>query len=430
MSIPSPAPGAPTLMLNAQFLPSSHDWRGGGADGRDPYRLDTYLRQARSVAEAGFDILFQAYFSGVNRRRVRAGPWSPPFEPFQLAAVTAAAVDGITVMPTVSTLYTHPFTVARSLASLDRISGGRIAVNLVSSFRSGTALGARRTVDRSRRHEQTEEYLSLLRDLWSSWQPGALVSDLATGRFVRDDAIRDVAHAGEFYEHDGPLDLPPHSADFPALMMAAGSLSGLRLAVRSSDYIFAAAPTLPAAQRLRRVLREEAAAAGRNPNDVRLILGANIVAGPTPRATTRTVPPDRALIDVRQSLVQDVPALDLQALSLDDPLPRLFHSSAEETLRTYGARASGLWELADRPEQTVRDFLAGAAWQGEQANFRGDPEAIGAEMRRWIDEGGLDGFQFIQGADFSGLCETIVPVVRRARRQDDRTGGDPRNPIL
>ncbi len=94
----------------------------------------------------------------------------------------------------------------------------------------------------------------------------------------------------------------------------------------------------------------------------------------------------------------------------------------------YGARASGLWELADRPRQTVRDFLAGAAWQGEQANFRGDPEAIGAEMRRWIDEGGLDGFQFIQGANFSGLCKTIVPVVRRARRQDDRTGGAPRNP--
>lgn len=432
MPIAPPAPRAsspPTLMLNAHFLPSSHDWLHGEEDDRNPYHLETYLRQARSAAEAGFDILFQAYFSGVNRSRVRAGPWSPPFEPFQLAAVTAAAVAGITVMPTVSTLYTHPFPVARSLASLDRISAGRAALNLVSSFRSGTALGVRRNVDRSRRHEQTEDYLALLRALWASWPPDALVPDRAQGRFVHDERIRDLTYAGAFYDHEGPLDLPPYAADFPPLMMAAGSLAGLRLAVRTSDYVFAAAPTLPAAKRLRRALREEAAAAGRDPNDVRLILGANLALSSARPAAMPVAPTDAALRELGRSLAQDIPSLRLETLGLDDRLPRLFPEDADETLRTLGARASGLWELAERPSQTVRGFLAGAAQQGEQANFRGDPGAIADELRRWIDEGGLDGVQFIQGNDFPALCATIVPALRRARRLNDPTTGASPPPI-
>ncbi|UMY18329.1 LLM class flavin-dependent oxidoreductase [Methylobacterium organophilum] len=419
MPVQAPRPPAstdPILVLNAHFLPSSHDWRSGRDDGRDPYRLDTYLHQARVAAEAGFDILFQAYFSGVNRGRVRAGPWSPPFEPFQLAAVTAAAVKGITLMPTLSTLHTHPFTAARQLASLDRISRGRAAVNLVSSFRSGTALGARRTIDPSRRHAQTEEYLALLRALWASWPPDALVPDRAGGRFVRDDAIRDLGHEGDFYEQDGPLDLPPYSASFPPLMMAAGSLGGLQLAVRGGDYVFAAAPTLPAAQRLRRALHAEARAAGRDPDAVKLVLGANLQIAGAKEASTPVAPSDAALAALARGLAQDIPALGLEALSLDDSLPVLFPYDAEETLRRFGFRASGFWEQAACPSQSLRGFLAAVAAQGEHAVFRGPAAGIAETMRRWIEEGGTDGFQFIQGNDFAALCGTIVPVLRGARR--------------
>lgn len=402
----------PVLVLNAHFLPSSYNWRNGQDNGRNPYRLDTYLHQARAAAAAGFDILFQADFSGVNRKRIASGPWSPPFEPFQLAAVTAAATDDIIIMPTVSTFRTHPVTATRALASLDRISGGRAAVNLVSSFRSGTAIGAKRSVDPSRRHAQTEEYLSVMRDLWASWPPEALVPDPATDRFVREDLIRDLRHTGEFYEQEGPLDLPPSSADFPPLMQAAGSLAGLRLSARVSDYVFAAAPTLAAAKRLRQLLQEETVTAGRAPGSVELVLGANVfVSDGGPKQPSVSLA-DEQLLELWRSLAQDVPSLALVDLKLDDPLPRLFPDGPKETLRLLGARASGLWELQQLPSQTVRDFLVAATVQGEHVIFRGKAEDVGREMRRWIEEGGTDGFQFIQGNDFTALCETIVPILR------------------
>lgn len=404
---------APVLVLNVHFLSSGHAWRSGKEDGRNPHRLETHLKQARQAAEAGIDILFQAYFSGVNRERVRRGPWNPPFEPFQLAAVTTAAVPGITVMPTVSTLHTHPFTTARALASLDRLSQGRVAFNLVTSFRSGSAVGVRRTIAREQRHAQTREYIDLLRALWQSWPPEANVPDLESGRFIRDDLIADVEHAGEFYQQHGPLDLPPLSRQFPQLMVPAGSLAGLRLAAQTADYVFGAAPTLSAAKRLRAALRSETAAAGRDPSSVRLVLGNYIYVdganGPQRPDAVR----DEDLLALQQALVKDIPSLGIDKLALSDPLPVLFPDSPEETLRSCGTRASGLWELARRPDQSVREFLAAAALQGEHPSFTGSAEQIAAELTRWIHEGGADGFQFILGNDFDALCETIVPALRR-----------------
>src|SRR5690606_39771297 len=127
---PPPAPrDTPMTLLNTQYLPSSRDWRTPAGRADSPFRADTFVREAQRAEAAGADAFFPADFSGVDRANLRSGPPVNAFEPFQLAALVAAATTRIPVMPTVSTLYNHPFTFARNLARLDRISGGRAWVD-------------------------------------------------------------------------------------------------------------------------------------------------------------------------------------------------------------------------------------------------------------------------------------------------------------
>ncbi|WP_405796535.1 LLM class flavin-dependent oxidoreductase [Streptomyces sp. NBC_01506] len=412
---------APTLLLNAQYLPSSRDWRTAEGRADSPFRLDTFVREARQAEAAGFDALFQADFSGVNRAGLRSGPPLTAFEPFQAAAVIASATTRIAVMPTVSTLHTHPFAFARALASLDRISAGRAWVNVVSSFRPGTAIGVRRQVPRAQHHAQTEEFIQVARALWASWPPGANTPDPATDRFVREDLITDVDHHGEFYEQSGPIDMAPYSAAFPFTLQATSSLAGLRLAARTADGVFAGTPTLGAAKQLRRILGEEARRAGRPADSVALLPGCYLRITETREEAERLSRERRRSVrapggqHVLGQLRARFPELRLEGVSPADRLPSdVISKDPDEVFATLGSRYLPAWDLARDPGRTVADFAAEAVALSEHATFTGTPEQIGDELRRWYDDGGVDGFQTILGNDFDALCARVVPRFRGA----------------
>ncbi|MFF2372814.1 LLM class flavin-dependent oxidoreductase [Streptomyces xiamenensis] len=410
-----PAPGTPTVLLNAQYLPASHDWRATRGRADSPFRAETFLRAAQQAEAAGFHAFFQADFSGVNRAGLRAGPPLTVFEPFQLAALIATATTRIAVMPTVSTLHTHPFGFARSLASLDRISRGRAWVNVVSSFRPGTAIGMRRDVSSGQRHAQTEEFVGLARRLWSSWPPAANLPDPAGDRFVREDLITEVEHQGAFYTQSGPLDMGPYSAAFPFTLQATSSLAGLRLAAATADAVFAGTPTLGAAKALRRILRREVVAVGRPADSVALLPGSYLHLHGGHEEAGRLAeqrraahgPVGRAAVD---TLRNRYPGLRLDGASPADPLPPgALSPDPDEVFAEFGSRYLPLWDLARTPGRSVGEFAAEVLALSEHARFSGTPERVGDDMRRWYEEGGVDGFQTILGNDFDALCERVVP---------------------
>lgn len=424
--------GTPVSLLNAQYLPTSRDWRTAAGRADTPFAVDTFVRAAQQAEAAGFDALFQADFSGVNRAGLRAGPPLTVFEPFQVAAIVAGATSRIAVMPTVSTLHTHPSSFARSLASLDRISAGRAWVNVVSSFRSGTAIGVRREVPRDRRHAQTEEFIEVARALWASWPPAANAPDPATDRFVREDLITDVDHHGEFYDQSGPIDMAPYSAAFPFTLQATSSLAGLRLAARTADGVFAGTATLGAARELRRILREQARLAGRPADSVALLPGSYIqVVGSREEAerlsrsryhNIQALGAQRALDELRTRY----PGLRLDGASPGGRLPAdALPEDPDAVFAAFGSRYLPLWDLARTPGQTAAEFAAEVLALSEHASFIGTPEQIGDELRRWYDDGGVDGFQTILGNDFEALCERVIPRFRGDDARGAHGGAQP-----
>lgn len=412
----------PTLLLNAQYLPTSHDWRTAEGRAHSPFDVGTFVREAQRAEAAGIHALFVADFSGVNRDRLRAGPPLSAFEPFQLSALLASATSRIAVMPTVSTLYTHPFSFARNLASLDRIAGGRAWINVVSSFRDGTAIGMQRDIPRAQRHVQTAEFLDVARRLWASWPPSANVLDAAGGEFVRAELVTDVEHDGEFYTQRGPIDTAPYSGGFPFTLQATSSLAGLRLAARTADAVFVGTPTLGAAQQLRRILRAEVRRAGRDVDSVAVLPGAflHLLDACTGSAGWTARPPARRAASAEFALAQiksRFPSLRWQGLGPADRLPAdLLDDDPDVVFEAHGSHYLPLWDLARTPGQTVADFAFAVAALGEHAQFVGTATEVAEELRRWFDEGGVDGFQFILGNKFATVLDEVVPRFLENRR--------------
>lgn len=409
----------PMLLLNAQYLPASRDWRSSG-DKDSPFAVDTFIREAQHAETAGIDAFFQADFSGVSRPTLRAGSPVTVFESFQMAAMVAQATSRIKVMPTISTMHTHPVSFARSLASLDRISGGRAWINIVSSFRSGTGIGSTRTIPSERRHDQTAEFLDVAQRLWASWPPAANTPDKTLGQFIHTDLIDDLNHHGEFYDQPGPIDMPPLSEGFPFTLEATSSLKGVKLAARTADAVFAGTPTLGAAQALRDVLRHEVTEAGRSADALRLLPGvfiqiidstqeADMIAAAQRHHQAREFSGPAALTQFHARY----PGLNFEDLGPNDQLPAsVLPEDPADVLAEHGSKYLPLWDLAyNHGTRTVREFIAEAHGLGEHARFMGTCDQIAEKLATWHNHGGVDGFQFILGNDFDALCERIVPAL-------------------
>ena len=158
------------------------------------------LRNIANTAERGkFDLFFISdavvmdpgdHPSFINR-----------FEPTTLLAALSAHTRHIGLGATVSTSFSEPFHVARSFASLDHISGGRAAWNVVTSTHNAAALNfsKERLVEHDLRYEIATEFVDVVRGLWDTWDDGAIVADRATGKFVDASKVRPFNHYGRFF---------------------------------------------------------------------------------------------------------------------------------------------------------------------------------------------------------------------------------------
>ncbi|MDJ1657196.1 LLM class flavin-dependent oxidoreductase, partial [Raoultella sp. Ech2A] len=165
------------LVLSLLQYPSGHHvaaWRHPDTDPKANISVDSYIASARAAEAAGFDITFIA-----DRLGIPAGPleatrrvdeWSHGFEALTLAAAVAATTQRIGIVVTASTTFNEPYTLARQLASLDLISGGRLGWNIVTSGLSSEATNFNPTEFRhDKRYARAEEFIAAVRALWGSW---------------------------------------------------------------------------------------------------------------------------------------------------------------------------------------------------------------------------------------------------------------------
>ncbi|WP_101947416.1 LLM class flavin-dependent oxidoreductase [Mycobacterium sp. 3519A] len=346
---------------------------------------------------------------------------APPLalDPIVLLSTLASVTTHIGLIGTVSTSFEEPYNIARRFASLDHLSRGRVAWNVVTSSdpfawnNFGHADGLAEQPNRRDRYRRAAEFVEVVRALWDSWDDDAVLADKRTGAFSRIGAINTIDHRGDFFSVDGPLTLPRPPQGHPVLFQAGGSAGGLDLAARYADGVFAAQASLPDALHYAEALRARTVAAGRPRDAVRIMPGLSFVLGSTEaEARKRNHELNELAGDRRLAHLASQLSVDLDELDWDKPLPKWLLDGAEAIGGSQGARDIVV-NLARRENLTVRQILDRViTWH---RLVIGSPEQIADAISEWFAAGAVDGFNLMPDVFPSGLelfVEHVIPILR------------------
>src|SRR5690242_20076306 len=349
-----------------------------------------YYQDLAQRAEAGlFDSIFLADQLALGDDVAQtARTW---LEPVTVLAAVAVTTSRIGLIATASTTYTEPFNLARQFASLDHISNGRVAWNIVTSWLATAArnFGGAAQVSHADRYARAEEFMEVVKALWDSWAEDAVVDDRPGGRYARPERIRPINHRGDFYQVAGPLNMPRCPQGRPVLVQAGSSDTGRRFAARHADAVFTAHVAKTTAQEFYADLKALAAAEGRSPDQVLILPGLSPMIGSTEAEAQRLVREVNDLCDPevgRKRLSGRFGGHDFSHLPLDRPLSPddLPDPGAVEAAR---GRTEVILNLVRRDQPTLRQLLGYLA--GARGHFTptGSPEQITEMTKDWFTDG-------------------------------------------
>ena len=375
-----------------------------------------WIRVAQIAERGSLDALFVA--DSPSLFHDPAEPLDTPplaLDPLVLLSTLASVTTHLGLIGTVSTSFEEPFHVARRFASLDHLSRGRVAWNVVtgSDPYAWNNFGGGGQPDRRDRYRRAAEFVDVVRALWDSWDDDAVLADKRTGAFSKPGAIRMIDHQGEFFRVAGPLTLPRSPQGHPVLFQAGGSAGGLDLAARYADAVFTAQASLPDALRNAEELRSCAAAYGRPRDAIRIMPGLSFVLGSTEEEARRRNDELNELAgDRRLAHLASQMSVDPSELAWDEPLPQWLLDGAEADSGSQGARDIVV-NLARRENLTVRQLLDRViTWHRLVV---GSPERIADAIEEWFVAGAVDGFNLMPDLFPSGLelfVDHVVPILR------------------
>ena len=392
-------------------------WRYPGALPDANFNLRHLVRFARKLEEGRFDAFFMADHLAVLNMPIEALKRSATvtsFDPLTLLPALAMATERLGLIATASTTYNEPYHVARRFASLDHISGGRAGWNLVTSGNPMEAknFGRDEHWEHAARYRRAREFFDAVTGLWDSWADDAFVRDVDSGVFFDPERMRVLDHEGEFLKVRGPLNVARPVQGWPVIVQAGASDAGRQIAAETAEVVFAAGGTLADAQSYYADVKRRAAAAGRDPELLKVLPGALVVVGDTVERAKEK----RALLD---SLVHYDSAIASLSVALgtdasrfdpDGPLPPIPDTNASKTGRERAIA------LAAREGLTVRQL---AQRLGGYAGLAlvGTPATIADEMEAWFEGRACDGFNVMFPFLPMGLDDFVDRVVPELQRR-------------
>ena len=385
----------------------SAGWRYDGA-----FTTSSSLPVMRAIADIAERGKFDLFFISDS---VVMDPGDHPsfinrFEPMTLLAALSMTTRHVGLGATVSTSFSEPFNVARSFASLDHISGGRAAWNVVTSTHNAAALnfGRERLNEHDLRYEIATEFVDVVRGLWDTWDDGAIVADKSSGTFLDRSKVRPLEHKGRFFNVKGPLNIERCPQGQPVIIQAGGSPPGQELSARSADLVFSVVNGDSAsAAAAYGGLKQRVVKHGRSPDDVAILPGVMPIIGESDEQAKEQLARLQSWLTSTNAiaLVSQRIGHDIAGYPLDGPVPEF----PEKTERGQ-AFSRTLLEMARREKMTLRDlYNVTAAARGHWV-ITGTPKRIADKFEEWFTGGMADGF-VIMPAYFPGAFDDFVNLV-------------------
>ncbi|MET7402503.1 NtaA/DmoA family FMN-dependent monooxygenase [Dactylosporangium sp. NPDC005572] len=354
----------------------------------DPRRstVDTAISVAKKAEAARIDSLFVPDLLTFGAQGTIGAQ-----EPIVYVAALSQVTTRIGLIATVSTTFHHPYNLARLFGTLDHVSNGRAAWNLVTSSIGEENFGPGGLPGPEERYARAAETLDVVNALWDSWKPGALRLG-PDGRAVLDPSrIRPIDHRGRYFSVEGPLNIPPLPQGRPVLIQAGQSTAGIELGARYAEVVFTALPTLDAAREFTARIRARAAAHGR-PEGLPFIFSSfHATFGATEEEARRRVRERHEAIDFEagRALVADMlgGGVDLSEAKLDEPLPESLLPDVSDVHRRRGRVE--IFSRYVREGRTLREIIVRAQDTGHWS-VSGTPEQLADAVEERFRAGVLD----------------------------------------
>lgn len=337
------------------------------------------------------------------------------FDPMTLLAALAVVTDKIGLVSTSSTTYDQPYYVARRYLSLDHLSGGRAAWNMVTGVNPKEALNFRtEPMAHAARYARAREFAETVLGLWDSWSDDAFVMDKQSGRFFDPAGVRDLNHAGAHFSCAGPLCVARSPQGRPVMVQAGGSEPGRELAAETADMVYSVQSDFEAGCAFYADLKGRMGKFGRHPDELKIMPGIYTIVGRTAQEAEDKYGTLRDLVDERAAMALLAVTLgnsDLSHLDPDGPVP------ADLTTEAGTTHLKTMVHIAQTRKLTLRQLAldVAAGGYGHWA-VRGTASQIADQMQERFEGRAADGFNLMPATLPGGLddfCTLVVPELQR-----------------
>ncbi|WP_107838516.1 NtaA/DmoA family FMN-dependent monooxygenase [Metasolibacillus meyeri] len=396
---------------------SNGGWRHPLSDSyiRNPMKYFTQVIQTAEKGKMDFVFLpdyYNVFARSENEFEKNINVW---LEPVTLLSAMSAVSEKIGLSVTLSTTYNEPYHVARMMASLDHLSNGRACWNIVTSRGDSEAVNFN-VEHRPQIHERDEHatlFIELVKSLWESWEPDAIIEDRESGVFALPEKIHPVQHQSKWFSVASPLNVASPPQGHPVLMQAGQSTEFRERAVKTSEVIFTQLNNMTDAKAFYKDVKERALKNGVNPAEVLVMPGVQVIVAKT-EDLARQKQIDYQQFDnlaSRNDRIALFIGLDMTSLSLDMPLPKhsnmrqdakyqeVLHIAKEHQLTT-------IYDLYMHLEETKNHHLT----------LVGTAVQIADVMETWLQEGAADGFILIPHllpVGIQDFVEEVIPELQK-----------------
>lgn len=381
--------------------------------------LDYWIKFAKLLERGRFDALFFAdtmgvsdVYGGTEAAVLRNGVFAPAIDPVVLISALANNTSHLGFAVTYTTSYAQPYQTARLFSSLDHVTDGRIAWNIVTSTsKVSEANGLSPVVQHDKRYDIADEYLEVCYKLWErSWEDDALRLDRAAGVLADPERVHRINHDGEHFSVQGPHQVPPSPQRTPFLYQAGGSPRGTEFAGRHAEAIFLSQYNPDKVRGMVDNIRGHAADNGRDPESIKILMGFRCLVAETEGEVARR----KAEMEAHSSAEA---ALAMFGFWTGNDL-----GSAPDDVRLVDLPTNDFVSVAQNSalvdndgEATVGDLKAAIAQDGNAIRFVGTAAQVADQMEELVDCG-LDGFNIVTGpvpTGFEAVVDLLVPELQR-----------------
>lgn len=382
-----------------------------------------YQRIARTLEDAKFDMAFfddrlamPDIYGNDHRESVAHGVRAIKLDPTTVLMTMAAATTKLGLGATYSTTYYDPFHVARLFATMDLMTSGRVAWNVVTSLNDSEAqnFGYEEHLEHDLRYDRADEFLEVVTGHWASWEEDALIVDKANDRFADPTKVHRLDYKGKYFRSKGPLTVPRSPQGQPVLLQAGQSGRGIAFAARWAELVFASYPSLDAGRKQYAALRAAVAGVGRDPDSVKVAPAVKVIVGESAAHAQEQRAMTAALARPIDSL-----ALLCEVLNVDFSTRPYELPFSDEELRgmSWQSLRDKVITKSGKKNPSVRDFVeaSGRGTLDESATFVGTASQVADEMEEWFKTC-CDGF-VVSATNVPGTYEDVarllVPELQR-----------------